>query len=386
MIRKRVCQIICLLMLEGMIGSLHAQTIRSIEIAQDASYTDHVSLKQDSKDMDLMVKFAFDEPNNALIVSLISYRNLFVFQSDVRYKQVVKCNNLRPERFPYVVETDNEAKYKLTKGFKKQIVGSKKKYVFKRWLEYEGLQPQPTDYKMVNDYIEQKFDILDKDTLVTVTLRDISVMEPSATKKKRFDFLYFTDVNRKYKIRIHRNPCLGKDDEIEAAKGLVDEIRTNYETLQQKYEMMETGNQEVLQLLNEMRSILLEQFLPKEEKSACPILRQYWDTYNAYVDSIHGLEEYQLTYEKQRSKLALEAEYILGVVRIVDNNTALWLVSSDAVEKADLINQSQSLLDDINNHLKEDITMDEKQAAAVSMFRKAENYFKTTCLQRNKKR
>ena len=130
MISKIVCQIIGFLWLVNLTVSLQAQNIRKIQIAQDASYTDHVSLKKDSKDMDLMVKFVFDEPNNVLTVSLVSYRNLFVFQNDVRYKQVVKHKKLRPDRFPYVVEADAEAKYKLTKELRKQIVGSKKKHVF----------------------------------------------------------------------------------------------------------------------------------------------------------------------------------------------------------------------------------------------------------------
>ena len=386
MIHKIVYPIIGLLILWGIIAPLQAQTTRSIQVAQDTSYTDHVSLKQDSKDMDLMVKFVFDEPNNVLTVSLVSYRNLFVFHNDVRYKQVVKCKKLRPERFPYVVETDAEAKYKLTKELRNQIVGSKKKHVFKRWIEYEGLQPQPTDYKMVNDYIEQKFDILDKDTLVTVTLRDILVMEKSSGKKKQYDFLCFSDLNREYQIHIHRNPCLGKEDEMEAAKGLVESIRSNYEALKQKYDSMGTLNQETLLLLDEMRGILLEQFPRKEEKSACSTIRQYWDDYNGYLDSIHQLEEYHLLFEKQRSRLVIGANQILSVARIVDNNTASWLISSDVVEKVDLVNRSQLLLDEINAHLTKDVVMDDEQAAAVSVFRKAESYFKTTCLQGKIKR
>lgn len=386
MISKIVCQIIGFLWLVSLTVSLQAQNIRKIQIAQDASYTDHVSLKKDSKDMDLMVKFVFDEPNNVLTVSLVSYRNLFVFQNDVRYKQVVKHKKLRPDRFPYVVEADAEAKYKLTKELRKQIVGSKKKHVFKRWIEYDGLQPQPIDYKMVNDYIEQKFDILDKDTLVTIALRDLLVMEASATKKKQYDFLYFTDLDRKYQICILRNPCLGKDDEIEAARGLVESVRTNYETLQQQYVSMGTSNQETLLLLQEMRGILLEQFPYKKETSACLTVRQYWDSYNCYIDSIFQLEQYHLNFEEQRAKLAIGAEQILGVARIVDNNVASWLISKDVVEKVDLVNRCRLLLDEINQHLVEDVVMDEEQASAVSVFRKAEDYFKKTCLQPKKKK
>ena len=236
---KVVCQIVGLLFLWIGTYPLKAQTVRTIRIAQKQSYTDHVSLKQDSRDMDLIVKFVFDEPNNTLTVSLMSYRNLFVFQDNVRYKQVVKRRKIHPDRLPYVVEADAEMKYRVTKELRNQIVGSKKKHVFKRWIEYEGLQPQPTDYKMVNDYIEQKFDILDKDTLVTVSLCDIMVMEPSQSKKNSYDFLYYTNMDRKYEIHIERNPCLGREEEIEMAESTVENIRTNYTALKERYESQE---------------------------------------------------------------------------------------------------------------------------------------------------
>ena len=52
-----------ILMMTGclMALGLHAQTVRTITVAQGQSYTDHLSLKVDSKDMDMMVKFVFDE-------------------------------------------------------------------------------------------------------------------------------------------------------------------------------------------------------------------------------------------------------------------------------------------------------------------------------------
>ena len=160
----------------GSLFSLQAQTVREIEVAQDQSYTDHVSLKQDAKDMDMIVKFIFNEAENTLEVNLISYRNLFVFHEDLRYKQAIKHKKIRPDRFPYVIESAEGMKYKTTKDFRKSIIGSKKEHVFNHWLAYEGIQPQPTDYKMVNDYIKQKFDIVNKDTLDTITLQDLLVM------------------------------------------------------------------------------------------------------------------------------------------------------------------------------------------------------------------
>lgn len=378
---KVVCQIAGLLLLWVGIAPLSAQTVRTIRVAQDQSYADHVSLKQDARDMDLIVKFIFDEPNNALTVSLMSYRNLFVFQDDVRYKQAVKRKKLRPDRLPYVVEADADMEYRLSKELRNQITAPKKKHVFKRWLDYEGLQPQPTDYKMVNDYIEQKFDILDKDTLVTLSLRDILVMELSQNKKKSYDFLHYTDMDRKYVIHIERNPCLGREEEIEMVGTMVENIRTNYIALKERYDSQEVLSKETLALLEEMRAMLLKQFPSKEETSPCSSVRQQMETYNCYVDSIRRLEDFVVAFENQQAVLAMDAEHILAVARIVDNNVASWLVSTDVVEKEDLVKRSQLLIDEITPYLTKDVVMDKEQALAVSVFRKAENYFKTTCIQ-----
>ena len=84
--------------------------------------------------------------------------------------------------------------------------------------------------------------------------------------------------------------------------------------------------------------------------------------------------------------MALGAEQILSVARIVDNNVASWLISTDVVEREELVKRSQILIDEIVPYLMEDVVMDENQAAAVSLFRKAENYFRTTCIQSKKEK
>ena len=177
--------------------------------------------------MDLLVKFMFNEPNNSLTVSLISYRKLFVFQDNTRYSRAVWCFKLRPNKLSYVVESDEQARYKLTKALRKSIK-PRRKHIFKRWIEYEGLQPQPTDYKMVNDYIEQTFDILHKEAPVSITLRDILVMNEQITsKKKKYDLFYQTDLNRKYEITIKRDPCFGKEEALQAAIVRAENIQTS---------------------------------------------------------------------------------------------------------------------------------------------------------------
>lgn len=386
MVNRIIYKITCLLMLCCWMLSVEAQTKKDIRIAQDQAYTDHISLKNDSKDMDLIAKFVFNEAENTLVVSLMSYRNLFVFQDDMRYKQAIKRSKIRPNRFPYVVEYDAEAKYKLTKDFKKQIVGSKKKHIFHRWIGYEGLQPQPTDYKMLNDYIEQKFDILNKDTLVSISFGDVLVMEASTTKKKQFDFLHFTQMNREYKIHITRNPCLSMDEEIVSSQTAADNVRTSYLTLKERYESQTQRNEENIALLNEMRSMLLEQFLPMQATTSCPDVRQNIQTYNCYVDSIQQLAVFKFPFEEQVEVLPTEAEHILGIARIIDNNVASWLISTDVVEKDDLIKRSQKLIEDVYEMIAGDWVLTSEQSNAISIFKRAESYFKKTCVQKQKKK
>ena len=190
--------ILLLLGLLWLLG-LQAQTVRTIQVAQGASYTDHISLKEDSKDMDLMVKFVFNEENNTLTVTLISYRMLFVFWDNVHYKPLIKGRTLRPDQLPYVVETKPKDKYKVTKLFRATIPEPRQDFFFQRWIDYEGLQPTPQDYKMVNDYITQPFDIQNKRTDVTVRLHDVFLMDKIEKKKyNRYDIPFGRDLDLVY--------------------------------------------------------------------------------------------------------------------------------------------------------------------------------------------
>ena len=111
---------------------IHAQTVRTISVGQGASYTDHLSLKEDVKDMDLMVKFVFNEEANNLTVTLISYRTLFVFWDNVHFKPLIKGRKLRPDQLPYVVEYNPKDKFKVSKLFKASIPKPTKEFFFNR--------------------------------------------------------------------------------------------------------------------------------------------------------------------------------------------------------------------------------------------------------------
>ena len=73
-------KVIYTLLLLGFYGTLQAQSVKQVEVSAETPYVDHISLLPGSSDMDLLVKIAFDEPNNSLTVSLISYRNCSFFK------------------------------------------------------------------------------------------------------------------------------------------------------------------------------------------------------------------------------------------------------------------------------------------------------------------
>lgn len=361
-----------------------AQTTKRIEVDGNEPYVDHVALIEGSTDMDLLVKFTFDEPNNSLTVNLISYRKLFVFQDNVRYSRAVWCFKLRPNKLPYVVESDEQARYKLTKPLRKSIK-PRRKHVFKRWIEYEGLQPQPTDYKMVNDYIEQKFDILYKEAPVSVTLRDILLMDEEITpKKKKYYLFYQTDLNRKYEITIKRDPCFGKEEALQAAIARVENIRTSYSSFDQKFKSSCSLNTpEGDKLFQEMKALLQEQFPKTGETSPCPEIQANIDLYNSYVDSIQFVQspfQIKIQEEEKPQELDLSADYILMMARKIDSNVNQWLLSPDPIEKRDLEKSCEEIINSIQSHVDQAALINTKQKTAIAIFKKAKDYYHRTCV------
>lgn len=378
---KQILYVLCLI---GFPMGVQAQMVKHVEVSANQPYVDHVTLMPGSSDMDLLVKIAFDEPQNSLTVSLISYRKLFVFQADVRYSSVIRRRQLRPDKLPYVVASDEQVRYRLTKPLKRSLSDGTK-HRFQRWIEYEGLQPQPTDYKMVNDYIEQRFDILYKEANVSITLRDILVMEgPLARKHPLYELLFQTDLNRTYDITIQRDPCYGKEAEIQAAAQQLEHVKAGYAAFNQRFgRSLLLGTSDLKQLFNKMKSMLLTQFPRQEETNACPEIQAYIDQYNQYVDSIQAVQGRFRAPSRSgtpTTTLGLSADYILTTARRIDNQVNRWLLSSDKIEKRDLETACRQLIDQVRGHVEGATEISASQRAALRIFYEAENYFRRTCV------
>ena len=361
-----------------MAAPVKAQTVKNISVSAGASATDHIALSEDSRDTDVLVKFVFDEDKNTLTVSALSYRTLFVFREASRYKAVVSHNCLIPDKLPYVADAEKGSKFKLSKGLVKSIPSPKKKYVFNRWIEYEGLQPAPADYKMVNDYIEQTFDILDKRNSVSVTIRDLFLLEPG--KKSGFQILQGRDLNARYQIRIQRNPCLERDDEIAEAAANVETIKTAYENFHKVYASGTVTSLDALGVYKDTKQVLLTQFTPKKAVSSCPDIQKSLDDYNHYVDSIANHFCRIEAPEEPGNVKTLDTKMIYAQARQIDKAVARYLVSKDDLEKSDLVTQCNEIIKDISATIaKYPYVMSAEEENAVRVYRQAEQYFKKTC-------
>jgi hypothetical protein len=362
-----------------------AQIVKTITVAQGKSYTDHISLKPDSKDMDLMVKFVFSEDANTLTVTLISYRSLLVFWDNVHFYPLIKKRKLRPKQLPYVVAFDPADKYRITKLVKASIPQPHKMFSFKRWIDYEGLQPAPTEYKMENDFIAQTFNIQNKRTQVNITLHDVFLMDKTEKKKYNlFEIPFGRDLNQQYQITIERNPCFGLDTEVESAKKALEGVQTSFTSMKKKYGTGQVVSQESLKIFEDMKSTVQNQFQKKDVESPCPDVQTAWEQYNQYVDSIAAMKcvVVGVTGVGGPGISPEDLKMLMMKTRQIDQTVSRWLVSSDPIERQDLINEAQNNIKSGNELLGGRPGVTAEQKRVITLFRSAERYFNRTCLQK----
>lgn len=371
-----------------------AQAVKEVSVSHGNAYTDHIALKDDSKDMDLMVKLVFDEPTNTLSLTLISYRDLFVFPTDATCRQVVRHRKINPDKLPFVVNADADATFQLTKDYWKSIAKPRRKHVFRKWVETVGLTPQPVETKMVNDFVSQDFLIDNKADAVELTLRDVLMMEQEATTKvgrRRYNIVWGKDLNTVYRVYIRRNPCFGLDEELAAADNQLGAVRAAYKNLHSRYGSGWVANGESLQTFKEMKQLLQGQYPKRSGESACPDLQAKWDAYNLCVDSIAALNCRVRPAESHRGSGAgqgstgsqavagFNAGYILTQARQIDNAVSRWLVSKDETEREDLRRQCQEIIRMVKPVVARHKGGTAAQQQAVKIFNRATAYFYSTC-------
>jgi hypothetical protein len=363
-------------------------TAKAITVAQDEPYTDHITLTNDVKDRDLMVKFVFNEEANTLTVSLISYRRLFVFWDDTRYKGVFSgSGKLHVDKLSYVITSNPKDRFRLGKTYRKSLTKPHKKHIFKKWIDYEGLQPVEKERNMVNDFIEQTFDIQNKRNNVVVKLRDILLMDQTKQKgdSRYYELSYGRNLDTDYQVTIQRNPCFGKDEELATANKNLTGITTSFKSFKKKYGKGKVTSEESLKLFNEMKSVLTTQFTKNTDVSACSDIQKIRDQYNLIVDSIGKMNVKIDTPTEATAAImgakgrAMNTKVVLSNARQIDQFVARWLRSKDEMEREDLMNQCLSIIKDTNLIITSGGAQTAEERNAVNIFRQAERYFNKSC-------
>ena len=346
---------------------LGAQTVRDIAVKQGEAYTDHIALKADSRDMDITVKIQYDQAANSLTVSVISYRSLFVFRDRARLGSLRNFfGRVMPEKFPYVLSYDPAVKYRFSPELMRSIKAPRSEHVFKGWIEYEGLQSQPSEYKMENDYIEQVFDVLSPEGVVKVTLRDIFLLEDGK-------ILCGRDLQTRYNITLVKDPCFGREEQMELAGVTLENLVKNYETLKTTSKGGVADSRETADLFLQLQDAVRSQFPRNDAEFDCPALKSTWDAYNSLVDSLCTLK---CVYTPQLA--GVDPAVILKNVRIIDDNVSRYLLSSDPVERRDLVSDNEDLIGATEEIVRQNGLVDDSQKRAWAIFRKAVDYCRKT--------
>ena len=382
----KIEKIICLLAAIWMATGLPAQTVRNITVSGSESYTDHISLQEDSNDKDLMVKFFFNEQANTLRVCLISYRSLFVFWDDVPYRQAFRGRRLRPDKLPYVVDFDPNDKFTVSKLFLATVPKPRDKWLFTRWISYEGLQPLPAEYKMTNDYLEQEFDIMGKRQTVVVSLGDVMLMDKLKSrpgKGSHYEIPFGRQLNLTYHVRLERNPCLGLDEDVAASAAALESIRKGYRSLRGKFSSGTVSSQAMLDVFHQMKALLQEQFPVKNAESPCPTVRQSWSDYNQYVDSIASFECRMVAPVVPSggggASEGVSPKVLLEKARQIDASVSRWLLSSDPVERRDIIQNCDNIINEVESLLDQKGARGAEQQKALTVYREAVRFYRNKC-------
>ena len=382
-----------LLLLSAAFTTVSAQTLRNVTVAQGKSYTDHISLRDDSRDMDLMVKFIFTEQTNTVTVCLISYRDLFVFPTDTPFRQTVSGRRIKPSRLPFVVDAAPDTRYMLSRDYLRSLPKHRKKMVYHQWIAASGMQAIPMEYRMVNDYVSQDFTVTGKADAVTVTLRDVLMLQKDDNLRKKrtqYNVVWGKDLNTTYHIYIERDPCFGKEEEKAAATAALEGIRTAAANLKQHYSSGYVSSRESLDNFREMKSLLLGQYPEITDKSTCPDVQQARDEYNAILASVKAMKCRLRTagsgsggtgsgHSAGPTGEGVDAGFILTQARQIDETVSQWAVSNDKAQKADLKRRCQDIITTVRTAVAQKGIRGEAQRRAVQHFNEAIKYFQNTC-------
>ena len=105
-------------------------------------------------------------------------------------------------------------------------------------------------------------------------------------------------------------------------------------------------------MFNDLKDLLVKQYPPKNAQSLCTDLQQLYDSYNAYADSIASMKVVVAGAGGGAGGAGVNAKSLLSKARQIDDAVARWLLSSDPIERRDIILQCEGIIKDVNASVK----------------------------------
>lgn len=376
-------------------GLLADQVVRrepevvSAVVQRDSVYEDRVQLPVDDEGLDIIVNVSFDEGNNQLLVSLKSSRPMIVFPESTVYRDAfsngwfsrrkMKVHRLR---FPTLVEPKSD--YRIDKTCYKSFPKKRNHHVFNRWI-YGGSKTKPVQGKVskfVSDSLSQVFQLPDSALSASFTLRNFCLLsaKPRRNKGPMYTIMADADINRTYNINIKRDPCYGKNDLIAAEDTILKHFTDNYNTFSEQYKARIVSSNESYEIFEHHRDLILQQFPRRNEQSDCSEVQSRRDKYNALFDSLVVMDcALQVDSSLFSMSTGINTAFVLQRARYIDQNTAQWLNSTDAVHRRDLIRQNKHYIAEVYDSVVADGIITDEQRLAIALFQRAEEYFYKVC-------
>ena len=78
----------------------------------------------------------------------------------------------------------------------------------------------------------------------------------------------------------------------------------------------------------------------------------------------------------------VNARLLLAKAKQIDGLVSRYMLSSDAIERRDIINSCNTVIDEVDGLLKTQGVKTEEQRRALNVFREAQQYYKTNCMKK----
>lgn len=346
--------------------------VNNVELRGGESFADHVSFMAGDKQVEVLLKMLFDEDENTLTVSALSYYDLFGFESDVRCGAVVKFWKFHYEQLPYVVESAEGVVYKIADSFKESLKPKAKHTVFQSWIKAKGASFQMGKYQMVNDYLERVYSVDEEATQVEIFINDLFVMEAVGgrlSKKSKYRIVSKNDLNLAYNVELRRDPCRGEQENIDSSEENLQKIKHSYERLSSmQATRKDNSSQDSLNMFNNIKAGMMEQYVKSKMHSACPLVMQNVEQFNKYVDSLSFVEAYYVAPQ-------LDAKVFYDAAQSLDRYTTHWSLSAEYLEQADLVIQAKRVIARTGALLQTKYSVNGELENAIELYRRAEANF-----------